>query len=58
MIGTVASREKFARLMTMRPKKTFTAPIVLRIDQLNSKYTGSGVMMVDRVAPAPLGRLA
>jgi hypothetical protein len=29
--------EKFVMLTTRRPKKTLTTPIVLRIDQLNSK---------------------
>jgi hypothetical protein len=40
--------------MTRRPKKTLAAPIVLRIDQLNSKKRGSGAMMIERAAPVSL----
>jgi len=38
--------EKPVTLTTRRPKKTLAAPMVLRIDQLNSKKTGGGAMMV------------
>jgi hypothetical protein len=47
IMGTAAIGEKLVMLTTRRPKKTLAAPIVLRIDQLNSKKTGSGVMMVN-----------
>ncbi len=45
--------EKPVTLTTSRPKKTLAAPIVLRIDQLNSKKTGGGAMMVGGTVPAP-----
>jgi hypothetical protein len=40
-MGTAAMGEKLVMPATSRPKKIFTKPMVLRIDQLNSKYTGT-----------------
>lgn len=45
--GTAAIGDRLVTLMTRSPKKTLHAPMVLRIDQLNSKNIGSDAMVVE-----------
>ncbi|EGU75120.1 hypothetical protein FOXB_14370 [Fusarium oxysporum f. sp. conglutinans Fo5176] len=39
--GTADICEELVMLQTRKPKRTFPIPMVLRMDQLSSKYTGS-----------------
>lgn len=39
--GTADICERLVMLQTRKPKRTFPIPMVLRMDQLSSKYTGS-----------------
>jgi len=56
-MGTIDIGVKAVMPITMKPKRTFTRQMLLRIAQLSSKYTGTGAMVADMMPRARIRQL-